>query len=218
MFTFPQIKNWHSMYRISTVVFLFLVVFAGVLASIGTDISWLNVVIFLGVVMFLGIRFCSKQQVMKQQESNEQEDKNDLEGTLRSGKWIRLKPLIALILVMVSFALIDIVLHSMHKPKATNDFEFSGPLVVCVIVFILLILASAFTMLPGFVFQLFGRKTTGKRLIAFGAFCGAIAFSSALPVIAWQKQSLVPLIMLVIICLIPFEKLFIKADSTPKCN
>lgn len=176
MFTFPQIKNWHSLYRISTVVFLVLVVFAGVLTSIGMDISWLNVAVFLGVVMILGTRLRSKQQIKKQQESNEHEDKNKLEGNLRSGICNRLKPLIALTLVIVSFALIDIVLHSVHKPTTTNDFRFSWPLVVCMIIFILLILASSFTLLPGLVFQLFRRKATGERLVTFGASCGCLLF------------------------------------------
>ncbi len=73
---------------------------------------------------------------------------------------------------------------------------------ICGSIFFVLVLACVLTMLPGFICSIFGKKTIGNKLIGFGAWCGAIAFSSVLVVAAWTKRSWVPLIMLVAALLI----------------
>ena len=61
-------------------------------------------------------------------------------------------------------------------------------LLIGMIVFFVLNLACAITMLTGFVYSISGNKVIGKKLIKFGAVCGVIAWGSALTIAAWTKH------------------------------
>lgn len=67
------------------------------------------------------------------------------------------------------------------------------------------LMAGLLAILLSFVCFIFGKKTIGDKLVWFSTLCGAIGFSSALLIVAWIKNSWVPLIMLTVALLIPIS-------------
>ena len=72
----------------------------------------------------------------------------------------------------------------------------------------ILLLAGLLTMLPGFVYWVFGKKETGDRLVKFGAACGMMAFSLMLMAAVWIQCSWIWLIMLVIMLVADWVMIF----------